>query len=392
MAYLPRCDLGVLLLDAGSTLNQEDLRILGGLHEAAIPALVLLSKCDLLMPADRLQMVQYITRQVDEKLGLSITVVPVSTVGEDAVLAHQWFGQYVQPLLDKHRDMLDQSIRRKIGGLRQMLAATLASILRREQGRSPQVAETNRIAAQKLLEEASTTILRVTDRTVGSLDGEPGESVAKVIARAAEELIPSTDNVGKNRRRLVDIVLDTMASDAAEVREELVNLDVTLNRVAVELGGMLTSVSLRAIDTNQVEVTLTSLPPFDDRTIESIRGASPPRIVAWLPGLARPILRAWLRRRCDFALETAIRDHRRELRKWAKRNLQRALEGHEIRCGPYREYLRWLGGEAVTAQAPDLSDLERDIEWLRSLVPATIQPREPAPRETCGQTTSSTAA
>src|SRR5208337_3222577 len=48
LAYLPKCDLGVVLIDAGSTLTEEDVRTIRALQEAAIPAHILLSKTDLL--------------------------------------------------------------------------------------------------------------------------------------------------------------------------------------------------------------------------------------------------------------------------------------------------------------------------------------------------------
>ena len=52
-AYLPYCDLGVVLIDAASTLTPDDLDLLRLLYEAAVPAQVVLSKADLLTPADR---------------------------------------------------------------------------------------------------------------------------------------------------------------------------------------------------------------------------------------------------------------------------------------------------------------------------------------------------
>src|SRR5208337_4062500 len=36
LAYLPKCDLGVVLIDAGSTLTEEDVRTIRALQEAAI--------------------------------------------------------------------------------------------------------------------------------------------------------------------------------------------------------------------------------------------------------------------------------------------------------------------------------------------------------------------
>jgi GTP-binding protein EngB required for normal cell division len=61
LAYLPRCDLGVVLIDAGSTLTQEDLSTIGTLYQAAIPAMLLLSKADLLDPGEQVQSLKYIS-------------------------------------------------------------------------------------------------------------------------------------------------------------------------------------------------------------------------------------------------------------------------------------------------------------------------------------------
>ena len=53
LAYLPKCDLGVVLIDAGTTLTAEDLQTIMALQQAAIPVNVLLSKADLLSVQDR---------------------------------------------------------------------------------------------------------------------------------------------------------------------------------------------------------------------------------------------------------------------------------------------------------------------------------------------------
>ena len=84
LAYLPRCDLGVVLVDAASTLNREDLGLLRSLYEAGVPAMVLLSKADLLTPADRDRMTAYVRDQVTRELGLDVPVHPVSNTVQPA--------------------------------------------------------------------------------------------------------------------------------------------------------------------------------------------------------------------------------------------------------------------------------------------------------------------
>ncbi len=80
LAYLPRCDHGVVLIDSGSTLTADDLGTIQSLYEAGIPASVLLSKADLLVPEDRQRAVEYTEAQIRDQLGLTLPVHPVSVM------------------------------------------------------------------------------------------------------------------------------------------------------------------------------------------------------------------------------------------------------------------------------------------------------------------------
>ena len=80
MAYLPACDLAILLIDAGATLNDEDIGTLRLLYEGGIPAIVLLSKADLFADADLVRVAGYIETQVQNELGLKVHIQPVSAL------------------------------------------------------------------------------------------------------------------------------------------------------------------------------------------------------------------------------------------------------------------------------------------------------------------------
>ncbi len=67
-AYLPRCDLGMVLVDSVSTLDSEDLTLLRALYGSGIPVCVLLSKADLLTPGDRVRMTEYVRGQIRRAL------------------------------------------------------------------------------------------------------------------------------------------------------------------------------------------------------------------------------------------------------------------------------------------------------------------------------------
>lgn len=129
-SYLPRCDLAVVLVDAGATLTPEDLSTVQALHEGGIPAWVLLSKADLPAPGDLPRLLDYVSRHVAAELGLAVPVHPVSTRPGHAQWLEQWFEREILPLYEQSRELAERSLRRKIGALRAAVAAALESRLK----------------------------------------------------------------------------------------------------------------------------------------------------------------------------------------------------------------------------------------------------------------------
>jgi GTP-binding protein EngB required for normal cell division len=125
LAYLPRCDLGVVLIDGGSTLTEDDLSTIRTLYEAGIPASVLLSKSDLLGAEDQLRSSQYISEQISAQLGLTLPVHPVSIQATHSSLLDAWFTKVIVPLYDQHQQLMQESLSRKAGSLRDAVATAL---------------------------------------------------------------------------------------------------------------------------------------------------------------------------------------------------------------------------------------------------------------------------
>ena len=132
LAYLPRCDLGVVLVDAGSTLTEDDLATIRTLYEAAIPASVLLSKSDLLTPEDRDRSSAYISEQIHAQLGLAISIHPVSIQSTHFSFLQTWLNDVLLPLYDRHQQLAQESLSRKIGSLREGVVTALKLRLDRE--------------------------------------------------------------------------------------------------------------------------------------------------------------------------------------------------------------------------------------------------------------------
>jgi GTP-binding protein EngB required for normal cell division len=131
LAYLPSADLALLLIDAGATLNEEDLGTLRLLYEAGIPALVLLSKADLLANEDLHRAAAYIAEHVKHDLGLSVVVHPASALSKYSVLLDQFFERELFPRFEKARGLKEASVSRKIGALREAITSAIESSLNR---------------------------------------------------------------------------------------------------------------------------------------------------------------------------------------------------------------------------------------------------------------------
>jgi len=129
-AYLPRCDAGIVLVDAGSTLTPDDLKIVGALIQASTSATVLVSKADLLSAQDLEQQMAYVKRQLHTELGTDLPVRPVSVMPSHTALLERWFAEELAPLYDRKQRLLQESLTRKTlalaGAVRCALEVTLS--------------------------------------------------------------------------------------------------------------------------------------------------------------------------------------------------------------------------------------------------------------------------
>jgi GTP-binding protein EngB required for normal cell division len=131
LAYLPSCDLALLLIDAGTTLNEEDIGTLRLLYEAGIPSIVLLSKADMLAEGDLHRVVTYIQEQLHRELGVGVNVHPVSSLQDHFILLDQFFERELLPRFEQARSLRNGSSARKIGALRESVTVALETTLDR---------------------------------------------------------------------------------------------------------------------------------------------------------------------------------------------------------------------------------------------------------------------
>ncbi len=238
-AYLPRCDLGVVLIDAGSTLTEDDLATIQTLYAAGIPASVLLSKADLLAPADRDRALEYVAGHIRSDLGLELPVHAISIKGEYSGLLEKWLDTEILPLYDRHAELARQSLNRKIGALRLGVEAALKARLKRsrpgpriEIGKVRELETELRTAAGRMA-EARTASIEMTDALRECADG--------VIETAANNLIDAWDSgAGATGGDLIKNKLEQAAAAkaaqiASAIDEVARNAGSALARAAIAL-------------------------------------------------------------------------------------------------------------------------------------------------------------
>jgi len=164
IAYLPRCDLGIVLIDASAGLTQDDLVVVQALYQAGASAMVLISKADLFTPADREQMIAYVKVNLRTQLRVEPPVHAVSVFGADAALCDRWFGSELRPFLAQHHELAITSQKRKIGGLRE----TVIGALERRLQAGPEAGS----GESAILSNEATEALRNGDRILERVQGE----------------------------------------------------------------------------------------------------------------------------------------------------------------------------------------------------------------------------
>ncbi len=397
MAYLPRCDLGVVLVDAGSSLDQEDLTILQALHEAAIPAMVLVSKADLLTEADRQRVARYIEHHVAESLGLHMKAHPVSTVGEATRLTDAWMREQIGPMLENQRQLARASIRRKIANLRQLAIHTLSGMIHHRRSLPDGRQRIDTAQAARLLEAASVRIAAVEQRNNDPVDAELAAAIGRVATRAviraarrprraagkggrAPYPLGSAGGTPAPRDRgtglLAQFTFRAMVRSASAARRELLELGRFLAQTVRALAEVFPDV--RADEVEDSAALLSPLPPVQDTDWAEIPDVRPSLIVSWWPRLAYRTFRRRIRRECWWAIDSVLRQHQHKLRAWRKNNLDRIVAAYEARAGLYRELLRRTEGTAPPDPA-GIDELQEDLDLLRSQEDRTGDAEEAPP-------------
>ncbi|MDE3151237.1 MAG: dynamin family protein [Gemmatimonadota bacterium] len=144
-AWLPRCDLGVVLVAAGTPLGKDELALVAALRGAGIAAQAMLSKADLLSAAERADALAYLQRDLAHATHeAAIPVWATSARDDGAGLLDAWRQQVLVPLVAARRVAAARALGLRLDALVHAAAAAysgrIAAVddhaVRREQARA----------------------------------------------------------------------------------------------------------------------------------------------------------------------------------------------------------------------------------------------------------------
>ena len=363
LAYLPRCDLGIVLIDAAASLAPDDLVLLRSLYESGAPAMVLLSKADLLSASERERMIGYIRAQIQHELELDLPVYPVSVVGADESLLTRWFESELEPLMKRHQELVTASLYRKISSVRESIASTLEFLLSNHNGglRDAHIDAGN---ARRVLDSADKIVRRIREQFQNSssereqtLDLILARAAGRVKARGGRSIAVSENPIAATVSEVLDRRARTAHEQVARFRDALGDL----------LEGLQRSVPMPEADESHFkEMKFEGLPVADFGTVLSGREVLCPWWTMLFPWLAEAAVQRKIWGRFGGQIEELVDTYDRRLQLWAKSTIDVLVERFELQAAISREHVRRLLPAANEAYGTeDVTELEADLRELR---------------------------
>ncbi len=307
-AYLPRCDLGLVLVDAASTLTDEDIALVDALLHAGAAAQVLLAKADLLDGQDLDRMLDFLRRRLTERLGADVPVHPVSSRPSGVGLTDRWLESALRPCLAESRRLAAEARARKFALLRD---AVRQALIRRTATTDDEAAMPRRGEWERLSREVLATL----DDARHTVPSE----IAGLAALAGAVLDEAAHNAAViwNEHRTQEFDATSFIEAAAQARSgvagsaaarQLTDLRVLAKAALTEAGGIVAD-SLPRPSAMPVMDAAGVLPPFVAHRSILLSFASETAL--------RLALRHWMREKSmDRQLADAFRNYAHRLDVW----------------------------------------------------------------------------
>ncbi len=365
LAYLPRCDLGVVLIDAGSTLTADDLQTIQILYDAAIPATVLLSKSDLISPEDRLRVIGYAKQHIRGQLGLDLSVQAVSVMPGSKELMTHWFEEDITPLYSQRQQLKIRSIRRKLGALQQSVETALRTRLRPKGQLAPIKVEQMRVLEAELRQANGR--LEEMKKIARGVANELEFASTRILGTVAATLVESWSKQGVADEDVPTLVDKAVIGTVQEQTESLRRRMEALTHKLYET--LRATANVLGVDDVPVEQEFSALvremPAFDlgPRNVHMRR----PVFLFLLGGhMSRSLVKNRLARAIGKQVTRSLSGYHAQLYDWSDRTLGQIQRRFDAYANTYRAQVeRLVGGYA--SQVGEKATIIRDLEGLESL-------------------------
>lgn len=363
LAYLPACDLALLLIDAGVSLNDEDVGTLRLLYEGGIPSIVLLSKADLLREGDLHRVTEYVQAQLRHELGINTQIHPVSSLPKNSPLLDQFFERELYPRFEQARNLREASVARKIGALRDSVVVALETSLNRE--------KRGREAASALDAPGVETRLRRINgeigeqwSTLGQAFLELGERPDLVVVELAE-MVTARICAGE-KRQFTPLEISGWTHDAVQrrvndaigkARSSLIEAVNTLKEIARQMSCS----EIPSVD--EAELLLREVPRFEIEVIPVMIGATR---FSWMGRrIVRALVQSSLGKHLRPMLKEELHRYKRALDLWTEQTSRKMVTFVNSYADAYRAQLNRVWGPTGGGEAsPELAhDLARLLRW-----------------------------
>jgi GTP-binding protein EngB required for normal cell division len=337
LAFLPRCDVGVLMIDAAATPAEEDIAVARSLLEGGADVLVVVSKADLLAPADREKMRAYVARQFTSALARETPVALVSTAAGHTALAEAWWSETLGPRQARHRELAALTLLRKIGALREAVVVALD----RRTGQTLILAATPDAHAQLGVARAAIEDARRRAYDLPFAATLPAAEILQAVAAALASLDGQADLPGALAQELGRAAARLAERFEAALRE-------ARSAAAHALAG-----------TDGALPPPTSRPLFDPAAVIAA-GVLSDSWRRWPAEAARrAALRRQLRARFSAALDEALRHYGHALVGWSHHYLDDLAAQFNAQAG-------FVEARAISNITPPSPELTRDLAVLRN--------------------------
>jgi GTP-binding protein EngB required for normal cell division len=374
LAYLPKCDLGVVLIDAGSTLTTDDLQTIIALQQAAIPVNVLLSKADVLGADDRARIVRYVKEHITSECNLDLPVHPVSVLPSCKEMLDEWFENQIVPLYARSQELRAASLRRKIGALRDSVVTALEARLRKR-GPAPAESKERARAAEDLLRRATGQIEETRSLCHGLVQ-EAGASLPEAIDKAAKRLLDSWSKGADSQVIPEQLARDSITESVqVQVRKVQVQLTALATRLGDDLRQCAASLGLPDVPgEGEFRAVIRGAPVFETTTSSLVLSRP---VIAGILGrrIAERQLAARISRQLEQPFHTAMEAYWELVRAWVDSVIAQLRTKFETYAESYRAQAEQKLRDREFAES-DLGSVEKDLAALKANTPPTEVPRE----------------